>query len=438
VARPASNDTVALRDSLVCALLVAMLLTSGRAQSVSAPAPPFTERLALLSVEEPPYNRTPLSDNANELWFLVPEWADQFARRTGPPVIRADGHRADSPFLLMDKHSRRWSSVGISSHAHSIYPVQRDPYNDALIWFGANDGPPGTIIDWAGFRRSGAVDDPLIFSGVPGGLGLIDTAERTVRYFGPFRDLVSGRVSHLLFDSAAVWVWGRAPGNQELNGIARFDRRTATFAPYPIESKGVNDGWAVVSFINSGSMVSLAVLEGGEWFNRYEFDKAARRWRTTRYGWVSTEDVPMFERPDDRSARIDLLRPGMHFARQGHDHFGHPIVVLDETAGWHRVVTCRNVVGWVRTGALADTLSFVRAVLQNPATARDAGHDGPRMFLASVHLYLTRAEAHEAIKLFSAAATPANVRPLATRDALGIDVADQLWRAFETRRRGLP
>jgi hypothetical protein len=192
------------------------------------------------------------------------------------------------------------------------------------------------------------------------------------------------------------------------NGIARFDRRTATFVPYPIESKGFDDGWVVTSFTDSGSTVSLVVIEGGKWFNRYQFDKATRRWRTTRYGWVSAEDVPVFERPDDRSPRIDLLRPGMHFGKRGHDHFGHPIVVLDDVAGWLRVITCRNVVGWIRTGTLVDTLSFVRAVLRNPATGRDFGNEGPRMFLARAHLYMTRAEAREANKLFSDADTPGN------------------------------
>jgi hypothetical protein len=60
------------------------------------------------------------------------------------------------------------------------------------------------------------------------------------------------------------------------------------------------------------------------------------------------------------------------------------------------------------------------------------------MFLARVHLYMTRAEAREASRLFSEAATPANVQPLAARDALGFDVADRMWEAFETRRRELP
>jgi hypothetical protein len=57
----------------------------------------------------------------------------------------------------------------------------------------------------------------------------------------------------------------------------------------------------------------------------------------------------------------------MHFGKQGHGHFGHPIVVLDDTAGWKRVLTCRNVVGWIRTGSLTDTVSFVRGILRELA-----------------------------------------------------------------------
>src|SRR5687768_14108854 len=114
------------------------------------------------------------------------------------------------------------------------------------------------------------------------------------------RDLVSGRVSQLLFDKDAVWVWGRAPGSQELNGIARFDRRTATFVPYPNRVKGLRRCLGGDVHRRRGATLSLAVLEDGEWFNRYAFDKATRRWRTTRYGWVSSEDVPVFDGPDER------------------------------------------------------------------------------------------------------------------------------------------
>ena len=429
--------------ALVLTVLQAMLVTRGHAQPSFAATSPDTETIALSSIDGPPYRRTFLTDNVNEAWFFAPEWADRFGRRPQPaPLIRAqfaEGHRADSPILVFDKRSRRWSSLAISRHAHAVYPVQRDPYDDALIWFGANDGPSGMMIErWAALQRSGAVDDPLLFSGHPGGLGLVDVGKRTVTYFGPFRDLVSARVSQLLFDKDAVWVWGRAPGNQELNGIARFDRRSSTFVPYPIESKGLDDTWVVRSFTDSGLTVSVVVLESDGWFNRHEFDKATRRWRTTRYGWVSTEDVAVFERPDDRSPRLDLLRRGMHFGRQGHDHFGHPIVVLDEMAGWQRVITCRNIVGWIKTGSLIDTLSFVRATLREPATAKDFGNEGPRMFLVRAHLYMTRPEAQNAIALLNQSATPANIRPFADRNRLGLEIAGRMWQDFEKRRRGLP
>ena len=60
------------------------------------------------------------------------------------------------------------------------------------------------------------------------------------------------------------------------------------------------------------------------------------------------------------------------------------------------------------------------------------------MSLARAHLYMTRAEAREADRLFTEADTPANIKPFATRDALGFDLADRMWQAFETQRRGLP
>jgi hypothetical protein len=51
---------------------------------------------------------------------------------------------------------------------------------------------------------------------------------------------------------------------------------------------------------------------------------------------------------------------------------------------------------------------------------------------------MTRAEAREANKLFSETDTPANIKPFATRGAWGLDLADRMWQAFETRRFGLP
>jgi len=129
--------------AVVFTVLQVMPLTRGHAQRLSVPTPPPTETIALSSIDEPLASRTLLTDNTNEAWFFVPEWADGVARRTQPaPLVRqatADGHRADSPFVVFNKRSRRWSTVAISRHAHAVYPVQRDPYNDALIWFGANE-----------------------------------------------------------------------------------------------------------------------------------------------------------------------------------------------------------------------------------------------------------------------------------------------------------
>jgi hypothetical protein len=185
-----------------------------------------TEALAFSDMAEVPSDRTLLSDTAKESWYFVPSWSDTRSA-VGPqpasPVARgadslAGRYRRTSPFMVLDKTSRKWRTVAISHHAFEIYPVRQDPEDPSLIWFGCNDGR-NAIIDWAGFRTSGAVDDPLIFAGHPGGLGLIDTTRRTVTYFGPYRDLVGGRVYEVLFDKDAVWVWGRYHGASELNGL---------------------------------------------------------------------------------------------------------------------------------------------------------------------------------------------------------------------------
>jgi hypothetical protein len=50
---------------------------------------------------------------------------------------------------------------------------------------------------------------------------------------------------------------------------------------------------------------------------------------------------------------------------------------------------------------------------------------------------MTRQEAQEAISLFSHRATPVNVKPFASRNALGLEMAGRMWQAFEARHRRL-
>ena len=144
--------------------------------------------------------------------------------------------------------------------------------------------------------------------------------------------------------------------------------------------------------MSSDEALALAVLEDGEWFSRYEFDKTQRQWRQPRWGWVSSADVPLFEQPDKTSKQIDLLKPGMHFGRQGHGHFGHPIAILEERSGWQRVLTCQDVVGWTPSGVLIDTLEMFRVTLNSPVVLRDGGNEGPRMFVWQTRLYMTSEE----------------------------------------------
>jgi hypothetical protein len=405
-----------------------------------------TEALGFSDVAEVPTDRNLLSDTAKESWYFVPSWSDRRSaigpQPTSPAARGADSHagryRQTSPFILLDKTSRRWRTVAISHHAYEIYPVRQDPEDPSLIWFGCNDGGRNAIIDWEGFRTSGAVDDPLIFAGHPGGLGLIDTTRRTVTYFGPYRDLVGGRVYEFLFDKDAVWVWGRYHGASELNGLSRFDRRTRTFEPLPNSSHGFDDAWTVRKLTTSDAAVSLAVLEGGEWFNRYEFDKARRQWRQLRYGWVSSTEVPVFDQPDEKSKTIDVLQPGIHFGKQGHDHYGHPVVVLEEHSGWQRVMTCRDIVGWTKSGGLVDILEFFRLTLNSSAARQDRANDGPRGFLWRAHLYMSHDEIQKGIEILrNSPEATAVFKGLLDRQELGIKLARQRLDWFKTRRMSL-
>lgn len=162
-----------------------------------------TEPLSLADVGDAPADRTLLTDTPRETWYFVPSWSDTQSGLRATPVPRGAStrYRDRSPFAVFDKTSQRWRTAAISRRAFEIYPVRLDPIDTSLIWFGVADSR-GSIIDWVGgtFEPTGAVDDPLVFAGKPGGLGLIDTARRTVTYFGKYRDLVGGR---LVFPSSS-------------------------------------------------------------------------------------------------------------------------------------------------------------------------------------------------------------------------------------------
>jgi hypothetical protein len=376
---------------LVAAVTALFLLVSDQDRPAvaqgAARASQNTEVLTFSAVADLPDERRLLIDTETEGWYFVPSWSNSEAafgsQRSGQRF------RDRSPFVVLDKRSKRWSSVAISRRAFEIYPARQDTEEKSLIWFGANDAPRGSIIDWAGpFNTTGAVDDPLVFSGTPGGLGLIDTARRTISYFGKYRDLVGGRVNDFLFEKDAVWIPARPYGTLELRGLSRFDRRTRTFAPFPIESHGYGDSWRIVTFAGSETTVSLSVLERDDWFNRYEFDKTSRRWRQPRYAWAGADDVPFYEGPDLTSKRIGVLQRVDHFGRHGHGHLGHPLVILEDRNDWQHVLTCRDVSGWVRGGVLVDTIEFFRRTLNDPATRLDLGNEGRRMFVVRANFYL--------------------------------------------------
>jgi hypothetical protein len=112
-------------------------------------------------------------------------------------------------------------------------------------------------------------------------------------------------------------------------------------------------------------------------------------------------------------------------------------VILEERSGWQRVLTCRDVAGWIRSGALVDTPRFFQLTLNSSAAREDRDNDGPRMFLARAHLYMTAAEVQDAMETLRTSPDAAVFQHLLDRDALGLRLAAQLWDAFNTRRASL-
>jgi hypothetical protein len=123
-----------------------------------------TEALTFSEVGEMPADRNVISETPNETWYFIPSWSDRRSGVGSQPSSQATGrtdgqagrYRQKSPFVVFDKPARRWRTVAISRHAYEIYPVRHDPEDSSLIWFGCSDGR-NAIIDWAGFRTSGAV-----------------------------------------------------------------------------------------------------------------------------------------------------------------------------------------------------------------------------------------------------------------------------------------
>ena len=140
-----------------------------------------------------------------------------------------------------------------------------------------------------------------------------------------------------------------------------------------------------------------------------------------------------------RSRRKSLvLQPGSHFGKQGHHHYGHPVVILEARSGWQRVMTCRDIVGWTKIGALADTLGFFRLTLNSPSARQDWGNEGPRIFLWRAHLYMNHDEIQKAIQILRDNQNATAVfKGLLDREELGIKAARQLWDGFNTRRMSL-
>ena len=236
--------------------------TGARTDTTTAPSYPYTDSLVLTEMAKVPREKEILIETAEERWCYVPEWHDLFTMRekgllekevaeknpaagTETPGLRTGesrhpAYRPYSPIIVYNQRSRKWYATGISREAQAVYPVKADPFDKDLIWFGCNDGPPGLHADY--FKRAiperPVPDAPLLSSGKPGGLGVLDIKNRTIRYYGPYAHLVGSRVYEIVFDKNEVYFWGAYPLAGEINGVSRYDRKTQTVRPIPLASPG--------------------------------------------------------------------------------------------------------------------------------------------------------------------------------------------------------
>jgi hypothetical protein len=91
---------------------------------------------------------------------------------------------------------------------------------------------------------------------------------------------------------------------------------------------------------------------------------------------------------------------------------------------------------WTRSGALVDILDFFRRTLGSPEAHRDQGNDGPRMFLARAHLYMSPEEMQKAVQVLrDSPEAAANFSWLLARQEVALTAARQLSDAFDAKRK---
>jgi hypothetical protein len=156
--------------------------------------------------------------------------------------------------------------------------------------------------------------------------------------------------------------------------------RPTTFVPYPIQSKGVDDG--LVCDLDSPIQVrrypwQCSRVASGS--TGTSFDKATRRaGAPTVMAGVSTgtsrcSSIPMARRRGSTCCVLACIsanraRTTTATRNRGARRKGRVAARPSHAA---------TSFGWIRTGSLVDTLSFARAVLRDPPPLRDFGNEGP-------------------------------------------------------------
>ncbi|MBI3944878.1 MAG: hypothetical protein HY321_03095 [Armatimonadetes bacterium] len=401
----------------MAAFAFCLLAAAARAEAQSQPkdgaisARGLSTPLVLLDAGPIPSQRRQVVETEREEWYFIPERSDLHAlREAGKDAFGVNDPQADlryrrySPLVVYSKVTKEWRAAGISYDAWAIYPVEHDPFDADLIWFGCNDGPPGMHADYAG---GVSPNSPLRFGGKPGGLGLLNLRERTIRYFGPYLHLVGSRVYRVVFDKEAVWTWGSYPLGGEANGISRYRRDTGEMEPFPLPDMP-SRSWTVQRFTSSPDGVWLTVGQGSS-NRRYHFDGKAEQWDRPSYAWAVGKDVPLLAEPSpnaiQRATVPGITDPGRQ-ERQA--YLRSALQVLGRRDRWLHVVTRDDQEGWVEAAGVKSTPEVFRMALDAYLHDPEHGDGGPCRFIRNAHHYETPAELTDALALLQDAATTAS------------------------------
>lgn len=403
---------------------------------------PFEDNVNLfdLGIETLPDGSTKICETEEEVWWYVQEWHDLRAlskkrleetrtRLTAGKVSQdAKSYREEiaerfsglfpyrryCPIIVHDKRDQKWRALGLCRVAHTICPVQQDPFNPDLIWVGCNDGPPGLHADYFYVAPGVWFGAPLEWGAKRGGLAIVNIRERWVCYYGPYLHLVDSRVYEILFEKDFVWVWGRYPAGGQLDGLSMYNRSRHQMSPILLERQIGVEGWQRAKLTSTDKHVEVKAWQHDGHIVRWRLDKRTQKWEMPSYVWVAREQVVLRKEPQEAAESIGILKRG------------NALAVFERKRDWLCVATGEDALGWLKKDDVLETMAYFAENLETYVATPDYGNGGPRSFLWRAYLYMTDAQVAEAAGLMQKAT-----------DVAGKEAKDMLTSLIPTYTDGL-